>query len=81
MEITGITSIVPPSPEWNILNDVKSAQKLFASGVPVYVMPLDSTQLKLDEVKRAFLFYERDAGDRSAGDPVSHVGAGDADAV
>jgi inosine-uridine nucleoside N-ribohydrolase len=43
-------------PEWNILNDVSSAQKLFASGVPLYVMPLDSTQLKLDEVKRAFLF-------------------------
>lgn len=47
---------VPPSPEWNILNDVASAQKLFASGVPLFVMPLDSTQLKLDEVKRAFLF-------------------------
>ena len=47
---------VPPAPEWNILNDVASAQKLFASGVPLFVMPLDSTQLKLDEVKRAFLF-------------------------
>ena len=45
-----------PQPEWNILNDVTSAQKLFASGVPIYVMPLDSTQLKLDEVKRSFLF-------------------------
>jgi inosine-uridine nucleoside N-ribohydrolase len=43
-------------PEWNILNDVASAQKLFAVGVPLDVMPLDSTQLKLDEVKRAFLF-------------------------
>lgn len=52
----GYNEHVPPSPEWNILNDVKSAQKLFASGVPLYVMPLDSTQLKLDEVKRAFLF-------------------------
>lgn len=47
-----------PQPEWNILNDVASAQKLFASGVPVYMMPLDSTQLKLDEVKRAFLFRQ-----------------------
>ena len=46
----------PPQPEWNILNDVPSAQKLFAAGVPLYVMPLDATQLKLDEVKRAFLF-------------------------
>ena len=30
--------------------------KLFAAGVPIYMMPLDATQLKLDEVKRAFLF-------------------------
>jgi len=52
----GYNDHVPPMPEWNILSDVKSAQKLFASGVPLFVMPLDSTQLKLDEVKRAFLF-------------------------
>lgn len=52
----GYNEPVPPAPEWNILNDVKSARKLFASGVPLFVMPLDSTQLKLDEVKRAFLF-------------------------
>jgi inosine-uridine nucleoside N-ribohydrolase len=48
----------PPEPEWNIKNDVASAQNLFASGVPLYVMPLDSTQLKLDEVKREFLFRQ-----------------------
>ena len=47
-----------PQPEWNILNDIPSAQKLFASGVPLFVMPLDATQLKLDEVKRAFLFSQ-----------------------
>ncbi len=52
----GYNEHFPPSPEWNILNDVASAQKLFASGVPLFVMPLDSTQLKLDEVKLAFLF-------------------------
>jgi len=52
----GYNEHVPPAPEWNIQNDVGSAQKLFASGVPLFVMPLDSTQLKLDEVKRAFLF-------------------------
>jgi purine nucleosidase len=46
----------PPESEWNIKNDVHSAQKLFASGVPLYLMPLDSTQLKLDEVRREFLF-------------------------
>jgi inosine-uridine nucleoside N-ribohydrolase len=54
----GYTAPVPPMPEWNILNDVASAQKLFASGVPLFVMPLDSTQLKMDEVKRAFLFSQ-----------------------
>ncbi len=45
-----------PQPEWNILNDISSARKLFASGVPLYVMPLDSTQVQLDEVKRAIIF-------------------------
>lgn len=52
----GYTAPQPPQPEWNILNDIPSAQKLFASGVPLFVMPLDSTQLKFDEVKRTFLF-------------------------
>jgi purine nucleosidase len=54
----GYTPAVPPMPEWNILNDVQSAQNLFDSGVPLFVMPLDSTQLKMDEVKRAFLFSQ-----------------------
>ncbi len=48
----------PPQAEWNIMNDIPAAQKLFASGVRLYVMPLDSTQLKLDEVKREFLFKQ-----------------------
>lgn len=47
-----------PSPEYNILMDIPSAQKLFASGVPISMMPLDSTQLKLDEVLRAQLFSQ-----------------------
>src|SRR6267378_3913546 len=54
----GYTPPRPPQPEWNILNDIPSAQNLFASGVPLFVMPLDSTQLKLDEVKRTFLFSQ-----------------------
>src|ERR1700704_6674737 len=54
----GYTPPRPPQPEWNILNDIPSAQKLFASGVPLFVMPLDSTQLKLDEIKRTFLFSQ-----------------------
>jgi len=47
-----------PDAEWNIVNDIPSAQKLFAAGVPLFVMPLDATQLKLDEVKRAYLFRQ-----------------------
>lgn len=45
-----------PEPEYNIYSDVKAAQKLFASGVPIFMMPLDSTQLLLDENKRTLLF-------------------------
>ena len=45
-----------PQPEYNIYSDVAAAQKLFASGVPIFMMPLDSTQLMLDEVKRNILF-------------------------
>lgn len=45
-------------PEYNIDSDVASSRKLFASGVPLFVMPLDSTQLKLDEVLRATLFSQ-----------------------
>jgi len=48
----------PPDREYNIAMDVLAAQKLFDSGVPLYVMPLDSTQLKLDEVKRTLLFTQ-----------------------
>jgi inosine-uridine nucleoside N-ribohydrolase len=47
-----------PEPEWNIKNDIPSAQKLFAVGVPLFVMPLDSTQLKMDAANRNFLFRQ-----------------------
>ncbi|HEX3472096.1 MAG TPA: nucleoside hydrolase, partial [Silvibacterium sp.] len=45
-----------PQAEWNILCDIPAAQKVFSSGVPLYVMPLDATILKLDEAKRKALF-------------------------
>ena len=45
----------PPDAEYNIAMDAAAAQKLVRSGVAIYMMPLDSTQLKLDEVKRAML--------------------------
>jgi inosine-uridine nucleoside N-ribohydrolase len=44
-----------PEPEYNIARDPKSAQKLFRSGVPIFVLPLDSTQLKFDDAKRSSL--------------------------
>lgn len=45
-----------PDPEWNILCDIQAAQKVFTSGVPLFVMPLDSTQIKLQELERAEIF-------------------------
>src|SRR4029077_6442492 len=42
----GYTADRGPQPEYNIYSDVAAAQKLFTSGVPIFMMPLDSTQLK-----------------------------------
>jgi purine nucleosidase len=47
-----------PAREYNIAMDVPAAQKLFTSGVPIYMLPLDSTQMKLDEVLRSILFAQ-----------------------
>lgn len=55
----GLGAPTAPMPEWNIKNDIASAQKLFTSGVPVVVMPLDSTvNLKLHEVARNLLLTQ-----------------------
>ncbi len=70
-----------PDAEWNIANDIRSAQKLFLSGVPIFMMPLDSTQLKLDEVKRAFLFRQGNSDHGSTDAALPRVGQGNADAV
>lgn len=45
----------PAEPEYNIARDPGSAQKLFRSGVPIFMLPLDSTQLKFDDAKRSQL--------------------------
>ncbi len=45
-----------PEAEWNIVNDVPAAKALFESGVPLYVMPLDSTQIPLDPERQRELF-------------------------
>jgi purine nucleosidase len=46
----------PPEPEWNILNDPAGLRALLASGVPVFMMPLDSTQVPLDAKDRETIF-------------------------
>jgi len=47
-----------PDREYNIAMDAQAAQKLFGSGVPLYVMPLDATQLNLDEAKKELVFTQ-----------------------
>lgn len=49
----------PPEPEWNILNDPSGLRALLASGVPVFMMPLDSTQVPLEAKGREELFAHR----------------------
>ncbi|WP_222597534.1 nucleoside hydrolase [Edaphobacter albus] len=44
-----------PEPEYNIARDPVSAQKLLRSGVPIFMLPLDSTQIKFDAAKRSEL--------------------------
>ena len=46
-----------PEPEWNIKSNAEAARKVFASGVPLLVAPLDSTaDLKLTPEMRVELF-------------------------
>ena len=53
----GMAAPIAPHPEWNLKNDIASAKKLFEAGVPLVVMPLDSTaNLKMHEVARTALF-------------------------
>jgi purine nucleosidase len=46
----------PAEPEWNIDRDPKDAVKLLAAGVPIFMMPLDSTQIHLGTADRDSLF-------------------------
>ncbi len=46
----------PPNSEWNINRDPAGAQALLASGVPVFMMPLDSTQIHLEAKDREAIF-------------------------
>jgi purine nucleosidase len=46
----------PPDAEWNINRDPAAAQALLASGVPLFYMPLDSTQIHLETAEREKIF-------------------------
>jgi inosine-uridine nucleoside N-ribohydrolase len=46
----------PPDAEYNIVADIAAAQTVFESGVPIVMMPLDATAVRLDDQKRAALF-------------------------
>jgi inosine-uridine nucleoside N-ribohydrolase len=48
-----------PEVEWNIFNDVAAAKALFGAGVPLYVMPLDSTEIPLGPERQAELFAKK----------------------
>ena len=46
-----------PEVEWNIKNDVKAAQTVFQSGLPLLIVPLDATgTVALEEKRRQELF-------------------------
>jgi inosine-uridine nucleoside N-ribohydrolase len=45
-----------PDAEWNISRDPAGLRALLASGVPVYMMPLDSTQIHLQTADRERIF-------------------------
>ncbi len=46
----------PPDAEWNVRCDPAGAKALLASGVPVFMMPLDSTQIHLEQLAQARIF-------------------------
>ena len=54
---------VPKGPvaEYNIAMDPVVARKVYAAGVPVFELPLDSTQLRLGDVQRMLLFTAGDS--------------------
>lgn len=46
----------PPDREYNIVSDPAAAQAVFASGVPIVMMPLDATSVRLDDQRRNAIF-------------------------
>ncbi len=54
--LTADARITPPTAEWNILQDPPGAKVVFASGIPIRLFPLDSTQISLHRADRQQLF-------------------------
>lgn len=46
----------PPDREYNIVSDPAAAQLVFNSGVPIVMMPLDATAVRLDDQRRNAIF-------------------------
>jgi purine nucleosidase len=55
----GYGNKVQPDAEWNIENDIPAAKALFMAGVPLYVMPLDSSQIPLEPSRQSELFGKK----------------------
>lgn len=52
----GYGASTPPQVEWNTGRDPAGLRKLLAAGVPVFVLPLDSTQIPLERENRERIF-------------------------
>jgi inosine-uridine nucleoside N-ribohydrolase len=63
----GAIPVAEPSAEYNVASDPQGLIALLQSRVPVRMFPLDSTQIKFDEVRRDWLFaYGSPASDALA---------------
>jgi inosine-uridine nucleoside N-ribohydrolase len=63
----GAIPVAQPSPEYNVVSAPQGLRVLLESLVPVRMFPLDSTQIKFDEVRRDRLFaYGSPASDALA---------------
>jgi purine nucleosidase len=57
---TGYDERSPVVPEWNVRQDLKAAQTVFAAGIPLLIVPLDATvSLKLEVDRRRRILEDR----------------------
>jgi inosine-uridine nucleoside N-ribohydrolase len=61
----GYNGKAPAVWEWNIRSDIRAAQVVFSSGIPLMVAPLDATMVRLEEPLRGQIFT---AGTRLSGE-------------